>query len=334
MDRATIQYGQLSLETDLLRAQQYAMVGIGKLFEAVVGTSIAVDGFGTAPTAPASMSVNIAPGQVYQQTNLEGSPWSSLPADLTHNIVKQGIQLNTTTQTFVAPTTVGFAQNFLIQVAYSDADSGLVVRPYYNAANPSVPFNGPGNAGTQDSSVRAGVAALAVKAGVAATSGTQTTPTPDAGYAGLYVVTVAYGQTTITAGNISLYPGAPFIAKLGSGSSGRSLASARVTTAPNSSVITILGSTNVSSITMGPTYNGGLITLAVVFATPMSNNRYTPIISAGAEVGNGGPPSSSEAHVQPGTLTANGFTIYMAGNSTGIYQDWQSDLGFAVFANP
>jgi hypothetical protein len=36
-------------------------------------------------------------------------------------------------------------------------------------------------------------------------------PTPDAGWAGLYVVTVANGATTITSGNISQYSGAPFI---------------------------------------------------------------------------------------------------------------------------
>jgi hypothetical protein len=36
-------------------------------------------------------------------------------------------------------------------------------------------------------------------------------PSVDPGYVGLYLITVANGQTTITSGNFSVYPGAPFI---------------------------------------------------------------------------------------------------------------------------
>lgn len=50
-----------------------------------------------------------------------------------------------------------------------------------------------------------------MKAGVAATTGTQITPTPDTGCTGLYVITVAQGATTVTAGNIATYANAPFL---------------------------------------------------------------------------------------------------------------------------
>jgi hypothetical protein len=42
---------------------------------------------------------------------------------------------------------------------------------------------------------------LQVKAGIAATTGTQTTPAADAGWTGLFVVTVANDATTITSGS-------------------------------------------------------------------------------------------------------------------------------------
>ncbi|MHA0110713.1 hypothetical protein ACXYUI_26650, partial [Klebsiella pneumoniae] len=52
---------------------------------------------------------------------------------------------------------------------------------------------------------------LSAKAGISATTGSQVTPSPDSGYVGIAVVTVANGQTTITSGNITAYTSAPSI---------------------------------------------------------------------------------------------------------------------------
>jgi len=186
------------------------MVGLAKACEAVLGTAQAVAGFTLAPTAPASLSAVLGPGQVFQQAQLEATPFSTLPAD-GHTVVKQGILLDAQTLTFTPPAAAGYAQNFLVEVQYQDADAGATVLPYYNAVNPQVGFSGPGGAGTAQNTVRRGAVAYQIKAGVAATAGTQTSPAPDAGWAGLYVVTLAQGATTITAGNITLYAGAPFI---------------------------------------------------------------------------------------------------------------------------
>ena len=210
MDRATVYFDQTPLETDVLRTNQYAMVGLAKLSEAVLGTGVAVSGFPIAPTAPASLSVTLGAGQVYQQENLEASSWSSLPAD-THTIVKQGILLDAAGLTFTAPTTPGYSQCFLIEVQYQDVDTLPVVLPYYNAANPDVTLNGPAGNNAAQNTARKGAVAYQIKAGISATSGTQVAPAPDAGWAGLYVVTLAYGATTVTAGNIALYSGAPFL---------------------------------------------------------------------------------------------------------------------------
>ncbi len=210
MDRPLVYAGQNPLETDNLRLSQYAMVGLAKLSEAVLGTVQAVAGFTLAPTAPASLSAVLGPGVVFQQAQLEATPFSTLPAD-GHTVVKQGILLDAQTLTFTPPAAAGYAQNFLVEVQYQDADAGATVLPYYNAANPQVGFSGPGGAGTAQNTVRRGAVAYQIKAGVAATAGTQTSPAPDAGWAGIYVVTLAQGATSITAGNITLYAGAPFI---------------------------------------------------------------------------------------------------------------------------
>ena len=57
---------------------------------------------------------------------------------------------------------------------------------------------------------------IALKAGAAATTGTQTAPAPDAGFVGLYAITVSNGQSTITSANILRSPitTAPFFPNL------------------------------------------------------------------------------------------------------------------------
>jgi microcystin-dependent protein len=211
MDRSTIYYGQLPRENDLLTAQQSAMVALGKMAEATLGTSTAVDGFAVTPTSPGTLNVLLTPGAIYQQENLEASAWSSLSADISHTIVKQGIQLDPVTFGITPPATFGYSQVFLVQVQYQDLDAGALVLPYYNAALPSSPFSGPGNSGSAQNTVRKGAVASQIKAGIAATTGTQVAPTPDAGWTAIYYVTVANGNTSVSSGNITKVPYAPFI---------------------------------------------------------------------------------------------------------------------------
>jgi hypothetical protein len=129
--------------------------------------------------------------------------------------LKQGISLDTLLLACAAPVTVGQSINYLVQVAYQDTDANSVVLPYYNASNPSQAYSGPNNAGTTNFTTRKGACVISAKAGVSAATGSQTTPAPDSGYTGAFVVTVAYGQTTITAPNIAAYAGAPFIPSAG-----------------------------------------------------------------------------------------------------------------------
>lgn len=215
MDRQIVYPGAIPLETDLLNTNKYAMMGLAKLAAALMGSNTYLHGLACIPSSPASMVVNVAKGQIYSLQNVDGTAYSSLAADTTNTILKQGVILGSTAFTLTAPTTAGQSINYLIQIAYSDTDSGATVLPYYNAANPSVAYSGPNNAGTAQNTVRSGACTVALKAGVAATTGTQTTPAADTGYTAAWVITVAQGATTITASSIAVAANAPFLPATG-----------------------------------------------------------------------------------------------------------------------
>lgn len=215
MDRQIVYPGAIPLETDLLNTNKNAMIGLSKLAAGILGTSTFLNGLAVTPTGPASLQVYVAPGEIYSLQNLDGTAYSSIAADTTHAILKQGLSLDQLTLSCPAPVTAGQSINYLIQAIYQDTDASAVVLPYYNSSNPSQAYAGPANSGTAQNTVRKGVCTVSAKAGVSATTGSQTTPAPDAGFTGAFVVTVAYGQTQITAPNISAYAGAPFMPSAG-----------------------------------------------------------------------------------------------------------------------
>jgi hypothetical protein len=214
MDLQIIYSGQIPLETDLLNTNRNVRVALGKLSGALIGTQTVANGLACTANSPAALNVVVGPGELYSLQNLDGTAYSSLPADTTHQIVKQGILMDAVTLSCPAPVTAGFSINYLIEASYQDVDTTSVALPYYNATNPTQAYSGPNNTGVSQATQRKGTVVLTAKAGIAATTGTQTTPAPDAGYVGLYVVTVANGQATITSTSISTAPNAPFIPSL------------------------------------------------------------------------------------------------------------------------
>lgn len=211
VDRRIIYTGQIPLDTDQLQQNQDTMVALGCLAEAILGGGTLVVGLACAPTTPASLGVRVARGSIYGLQNLEATAYGSLPADTTHQIVKQGIAEDSQDFACPAPGTSGHSIVYLIQAAYQDVDAGPTVLPYYNASDPSQAYAGPNNSGVSQNTVRRGACLVQVKPGVSATTGTQATPAPDAGFTGLYAVTVANGQSTITSGNIARLANAPFL---------------------------------------------------------------------------------------------------------------------------
>ncbi len=212
MDRTIVYPSQQPTDTLWLNAERNKMIALGWLAQGVLGTNIVVDGLGCVPTTPASMAVQIGPGAIYTQVPADSISYGSLGVDTVDQIVKQGISLPVTSLTLTPPAGSGQAINYLIEAELAEQDTGSAVLSYFNSANPTIPFTGPGGSGTAQPTLRQCGINFVAKAGVPATAGAQVTPAPDAGYVGLWVVTVANGATQLTSAQISLYPGSPFIA--------------------------------------------------------------------------------------------------------------------------
>jgi hypothetical protein len=212
MDRPIVYPGALPQDTDLLTGFKATMMADGFLAQAILGTATAVDGC-TATQTPVTpdLHVHVSNGSIYQIDTVDQSAYGSLGTDVT-TVYKQGINSAADTVfTITPPGTAGQSQVYLIQAEIQDLDAGSTVLSYYNAGNPASPFAGPANAGTSQNTLRKANCLLSLKAGTAATTGSQTTPAPDAGFVGLWAVTVANGQTQILNANIVAYTASPII---------------------------------------------------------------------------------------------------------------------------
>ena len=211
MDRQIVYPGAIPLETDLLNTNKFAMTGMAKLASAIMGESTWLHGLACKPTAPASMSVEVGEGQIYTLQHVDDTAYSSLAADNRNTILKQGLNTSACLFRLEAPALQGHSINYLIQVTYAETDTGPTVLPYYNAADPAIAFSGPANSGSAQCTVRAGKCQLALKAGIAARTGNQKSPTPDPGYTAAWIITVNNGDLFIEASAVSIAEHAPFL---------------------------------------------------------------------------------------------------------------------------
>lgn len=203
MDRKIVYpYEQLA-DTDILQLNKGAYIALSKLASAILGTSTLLNGFTCTQTSPASMSVEVSAGEMYSLQATDATPYGSIPADA-EQIVKQGISSATTVLNCSAPTTPGFSINYLVQIAFLTTDTDSGSRQFKN------PDTGQITTLLKNQTRKDGVN-ITLKAGAAAETGSQNTPTPDAGYTGIWVITVDSGQSAITNSDISVYPGANFI---------------------------------------------------------------------------------------------------------------------------
>ncbi|MCG5072292.1 hypothetical protein [Paraburkholderia tagetis] len=214
MDRATVYTQEQGRSVDFLFAQRATMIGLAKLSQAAFGSGTVVRGLAVTPNSPAALNVLVGIGEIYTMAAVDATSWGALPADTTDIILKQGLNMAAQTISTPAPSTSGYSINYLIEAQYQDQDNVPVVLPFYNSNNPQIPLNGQGGGGATLPTERQGVCVIQAKAGIAATTGTQTTPSVDAGWTALAVVTVANGQTTVTSGNISVPAGVPQLTSL------------------------------------------------------------------------------------------------------------------------
>jgi hypothetical protein len=219
VDRTIIYTNELPRSADILQFQKDVVYAIGYLAQAVLGQpgspvggyppdilpgNSYLDGLVVAPTQPASLQVTVGSGSIYQMDPVDATSYGVLSTD-SNVILKQGLILTPATLTITPPATSGYSQYYLIEAIYQDLDTGSTVLPYFNSLNPLQPFAGPANSGTPQYTLRQGLCTIALKPGVAAPSGSQIIPTPDAGYTGIATVLVINGQTQIISNNIATY---------------------------------------------------------------------------------------------------------------------------------
>jgi hypothetical protein len=277
MDRTIVYTSAIPRSQDFLQFQKDVLYAIGYAMQASLGTSTVYDGLSVMPVSPTpNLNVIVGAGSIYEIENVDSAAYAVLGTD-TNTILKQGLLINPVTLAISPPSIIGYSQNYLIEATYADQDGGSTVLPYYNSSQPSVPFSGPANSGTAQYTIRQGLCTITLKAGVAAPTGTQVTPSPDAGYVGVAVVTMANGQTQITSGNISAYPGTPLIslklpqvpaaiqAQAANYLSDAGTANALSVTAPS---YTTLAAGLTLRIKKGSTTNTASVTLSVNTSTP------------------------------------------------------------------
>lgn len=213
MDRVIIYPGAIPLDSDLLKAQRNTMKAFGHLAEGVFGQSPVADGLECTATSPPAMAVNVSGGMVTARVAIDGTAYGSLASD-SNLTVKMGTIDATTNFPLTVPTSAGQSVKYLIQAAFDETDTDAVVLPYYNAAAPGSPYSGPANNGSSQNTRRATRVALEAKRGTPATTGSEAVPAVSTGYLPLWIVTVAYGQLTVTSANIIEHPDAPWVSKL------------------------------------------------------------------------------------------------------------------------
>jgi hypothetical protein len=195
----------------LLHTNQDTLIAIGYLIRAAFGPCTAVDGLTCTPTVPPSLNVVVSDGSIIVLDDLEETPYSVLSADVTHNLMKMGINISPTSFPVTPPTTAGFQIVYLIQAKFGEHDLQPVVLPYFNSANPNIPLAGPAGSGVSQATNRANLVDLELKAGTSAPVNTAVPPAADAGWVALYHIQVNAGQTAINTTDITIAPGAPFL---------------------------------------------------------------------------------------------------------------------------
>ncbi|HTI81721.1 MAG TPA: hypothetical protein VL614_14835 [Acetobacteraceae bacterium] len=199
--------------------------------ELLGSTTTVIAGISATQTSPASLTINLSGGNIYQLADADAVAVGTIPQDTT-TIMQQGEYDGGQLTFSAASIPAGQSQYFLVQAQFSQSDvvrSGDPnggVSPFYNTANPAQPLNGQGGLGNVSPSERQGKCIVQVISGVAATTGSETPPTPTGGWVPLYLIVLTNGQTQITNAEIltagpsvgvnvpTNYPFAPFLAGL------------------------------------------------------------------------------------------------------------------------
>lgn len=217
---------------DILWGWRDAMIALSQMEQDITG-SVATQfgGFVASATGPASLTINLGAGRIYQQAAVDSTSYGAIASD--SDIIQQQGAAGAQQVTFTTSAlSAGQSQWALVEAQFSQVDQIAVGDPtgglllYYNSANPAQPLQGPGNNGQIQPTTRLGTVAIKVIYGAPATTGSEVPPQPETGWAPMYLVDLTFGQTSIISNQIlvagpsvgsnvpSNYPGAPFVAGL------------------------------------------------------------------------------------------------------------------------
>lgn len=217
---------------DVLWQNKDVLAALGGLMTSLAGqNTTVVSGFAPTQTSPASLSINLGAGLIFQQSPIDPTQYGALPLDT--SVVQQqgyaGAQSITLSTTGLSS---GQSMWALVQAQFSQVD---VVRPgdptggvlnYINPDNPTEVFQGPNGDGQSQPTLRQATVAIQIIYGTPASTGSEVPPNPTNGWVPLYLIDLAFNQTTITTGQIlvagpsvganvpSNYTQAPFLAGL------------------------------------------------------------------------------------------------------------------------
>lgn len=233
MDRQIIYDQSQGRDYDVLWGWRETLFATSALVSDILGqTSTVVSGLVATASGPTSLVINLAAGNVYQLSDVDGAAYGSLTADA-RQVMQQGFYAGGTLTLTTSGLSSGQSRWALIEATFTQTDSipgddpngGLLA--FLNTTDPSgPPWSGPANAGTTLPTRRKSVCTLSVIYGTAASSGTEVPPAASAGNVGLYLIDLAFGQTAVAQNQIltagpsvgtgvpSNYPVAPFLAGL------------------------------------------------------------------------------------------------------------------------
>jgi microcystin-dependent protein len=217
---------------DILWQFKDFLAAIGAIETDLAGqTTTVVTGFTPTATSPASLSINLTKGRIYQQSVIDATAYGALPSDASI-VQQQGVAPAQSVTLTTADLSSGQSKWALVQAQFSQLDQVRVGDPtggvlnYFNTANPAQPFEGPNNDGASQPTERAATVAIQVIYGAPAATGSEAPPNPTNGWVPLYLVDLTFAQGAITSGQVLVagpsvgsnvpnnYPGAPFLSGL------------------------------------------------------------------------------------------------------------------------
>lgn len=212
MDRPIVYSNEQHRSFDWLNGFKDFMKGGARLAQALLGpTDTICFGLSAAAKSVPNLSINVQEGQIFQWATIDGSPYGSLATD-SDFIYQSGFtpaqELVFSTANLAAGQSMkAVVRARFVQVdAIRQGDPTNGVLPYYSSSNPTLPLQGVNNNGQAQPTVRNGFCELSIAYGNPATTGSEVAPLPGTGYVGLYVITLTFGQTTITNGQILAAP--------------------------------------------------------------------------------------------------------------------------------